>query len=122
MICRRHRAISLLLAYEPDLLDFLFVPSRTRLAFGARTLKREAVILGPQRHLLVMIALDIWSGTGRARLPDTCRILAPHHYDCFLTAMEYLGATAAMGCRCGHCLTLAVSSRDPQTPFEIGTI
>lgn len=112
MICRRHRAISLLLGYEPHLLDFLFVPARTRLKAGARTLKREAAILGPQRHLLVKIALDIWSGTGGTRLSDPCRILAPHHYDCFLTAMEYLGATAALGCRCGHCLTLAVLSGD----------
>jgi hypothetical protein len=110
MICRRHRAISLLLGYEPYLLDFLFVPARTRLKAGPRTMKREAAILGPQRHLLVKIALDIWSSTGGTRLSDTCRILAPHHYDCFLTAMEYLGATAALGCRCGHCQTLTAKS------------
>ena len=109
MICRRHRAISLLLAYDPAILDFLFAPSRARLAYGARTLKRESALLGTQRHLLVKIALDIWSDSGGARLAEACHILAPHHYDAFLAAIEYLGATVALGCGCPHCRTLGAS-------------
>jgi hypothetical protein len=102
-VCRRHRAISLLLANDPAVLEFLLDSRRSRLNASSGTLKREAALLSSDEELLVRIALDIWNGSGRTRLADTWRFLPDYRFESFLLALEFLGATAYSGCHCHVC-------------------
>jgi hypothetical protein len=102
-VCNRHHAISLLLANDPDLLDFLFTSDRSQLcwetphdaAFSASMMQRE-------QSLLVRIALDIWNETGFSRLPEVYQELSEHRFEGFLLAMEALGSSR--GCHCLSCI------------------
>jgi len=102
-ICRRHRAISLLLGNDPAVLDFLFDRNRTCLNDASETIRKEASLLSPPEELLAKIALDIWDESGHAKLTETYRILPDYRYECFMLAMEYLGTTAYNGCKYLRC-------------------
>ena len=101
-ICNRKHAISLLLSNDPDLLDFLFTPDRSRLdwdnpheaAFTASMMQRE-------RFILVKIALDIWNCTGYSRLPEIYQHLGSERFEAFSLAMEQLWGLK--GCHCLGC-------------------
>ena len=99
MICHRHRAISILLSYNPDLLDFIFSSCRRLLRHPGRTLVRESILIGPQEHLLTKIALDLWDGKIRTSLIETVTGLDRNRYECLVAAMEYYQASAAHTCR-----------------------
>jgi len=103
MICNRHRTISILLSYDPDLLDFLFRPSRLSLQQASRALIRDSAFIGAQEHLLTKIALDLWDSRKRTRLIDAITGLDSHRHDCFMSALEYYKASAASHCQCCRC-------------------
>lgn len=103
MICNRHRAISILFGYDPALLDYIFAPSRRRLARPAGVLAREAALIGPAAAVQVVVALDFWDGGRRSRLLDVTRVLDANRYDCFTAALEYYVAAGAGSCRCAAC-------------------
>ena len=103
MICHRHRAVSILLGYDPALLDFVFAATRTKLRRSPQTLGRESVLIGLQEHMQVKIALDFWDGGRRTCLTDIPRHLDSNRYDCFVAAMAYYVAAHAGVCRCNSC-------------------
>ena len=102
-ICTRQHSISLLLSNDPDLLDFLFTPCRTRLnwetpaeaAFATGMMDRE-------RSVLVRIALDIWNSTGFSRLPEVYQQLNEVRFEAFTLALESLWGRR--GCHCISCV------------------
>lgn len=103
MICNRHRAISILFGYDPALLDYIFAPSRRRLARPAGVLARDAALIGPVAAVQVAIALDFWDDRRRSRLADVTRVLDANRYDCFTAALDYYVTSGAGSCRCDAC-------------------
>lgn len=104
-VCNRHHAISLLLANDPILLNFLFLQCRRELNFGTaeRTLRVARRHLNEQEVLLVRLALGIWLESGRVSFVDAYRGLGDTHFEGFLRALELLHSTSGCGCpACGR--------------------
>ena len=102
--CNRHHAISILLANDPDLLNFLFSWCRRELAFGtaARTLRVAGRYFDRHQILLVRIALAIWEEKGRVSFVDAYKGLNDSRFETFLRALERLYGTE--GCQCADCI------------------
>ena len=101
-VCNRHHAISLLLANDPNLLNFLFLPCRRELSFATprRTLRVARRYLDDQQVLLVRLALGMWLESGRVSFFDAYRGLGDSHFEAFLRALELLHSTSGCGCPC----------------------
>ena len=82
----RLRAVSLLLANDSMLLDFLFDPSRRHLAAAPADLLFEAGVLSSGQQVLVRLALDIWDGSGGSHVIDIIHRLDPIRFEAFLLA------------------------------------
>jgi hypothetical protein len=67
---QRLQAISLVMANDPKLLDFLFDSSRCRLRALPQTLKKSARAFSSGEQVLICICLDIWDDCGGVRLTD----------------------------------------------------
>jgi hypothetical protein len=89
--CERHRAISLLLANDPKLLDFLLKPCRTELRASPERLKQAARCFSSGEQILVRAALDIWDDCGQVKLADIVFRLDQTRLEAFLLAVESLG-------------------------------
>lgn len=89
--CERHRAISLLLANDPKLLDFILAPCRTRLTAPPEDLLVEAGCFSSGEQILVKAALDIWDDCGEVKLTDIIFRLDRLRLEAFLLAVESLG-------------------------------
>ncbi|MCX6127490.1 MAG: hypothetical protein NTX25_00310 [Proteobacteria bacterium] len=89
----RHRAISLLLANDLQLLEFLFSSDRPILNSAPKKLLDDAEGFSWGRQLLVRLALDIWSDAGGARLADVVWALDDVRFEGFLLALESLRYT-----------------------------
>lgn len=89
--CDRSRAISLLLANDPMLLDFILKPCRTALCAPPAWLKRKARCFSSGQQILVRTALDIWGDYGRVPLTDIIFRLDSVRLSSFLLAVEFLG-------------------------------
>jgi hypothetical protein len=102
--CNRHHAVSLLLANDPLLLDFVFLPNRRSLTFGTpvKALRVARRVLDEQQRLQVHLALTIWFGRGRVSFVAACDVLSGVRFEAFLKALELLHA--AGGCSCQTCI------------------
>jgi hypothetical protein len=102
--CNRHHAVSLLLANDRLLLDFVFLPDRRSLTFGsaAKTLRAARRCLDEQQRLLVHLALAMWLEKGRISFVDAYRGLSDTRFEAFLRALELLYSTS--GCSCPSCI------------------
>lgn len=89
-VCLRWHAISMLLAQNPKLIDFVFNEKRDRLAQPALMLRREARAFSTGEKVLIQIALDIWDDCGGARLSEVIFSLDPIRLELFLRAVEIL--------------------------------
>ena len=89
--CDRSRAISLLMANDPMLLDFILKPCRTALCASPARLLREARCFSSGQQILVRTALDIWGDYGRVKLTDIVFRLDLVRLSSFLLAVEFLG-------------------------------
>lgn len=88
--CRRHQAISLLLANDPWLLRLLFDDDPVRLSAPPDSILKETKGLSSGQQLLIRIALDIWSGDGHAKLWDIVSVLDGIRFEGFMLALECL--------------------------------
>lgn len=101
--CNRHHAISCLFANDPPILRFFFNPDQTERYFSSP----QALVRVARNHfdrgqnVLILLALDIWEGTRRARMIDLARALDGYQIECALLAIEVL--RAAGGCQCQNC-------------------
>lgn len=86
----RQHAISLLLANDRKLLDFLFNEDRTRLAYPAEGLKQLASALSSGQQVLVRTALDFWDESGGVQICDVIYRLDQIRLHGFLLAIEAL--------------------------------
>ena len=89
MPCKRWHAISLLLANDYGLLDYIFTPDRTALAAPANELLGASTEMSSGQRLLIKIALDIWSDEGNANLGEILTILDPYRFESFMLALEF---------------------------------
>jgi hypothetical protein len=86
----RHHAISLLLANDPKLLDFLFNDERSGLALPAEELKELSGTLSGGEQILVRTALDLWDESGGVQICDIIYRLDRIRLHGFLLAIEAL--------------------------------
>lgn len=89
----RYRAISILLANNPRLLDYLFQKNRHQLQQPPEEIMEDIGYLSSGEQVLMRIALDLWSGDGAARLGDIVWTLDDVRFDAFLMALESLRFT-----------------------------
>lgn len=88
--CSRWHAISILMANDPKLLDFILNEKRDCLADSAENLKYEAGCFSSGEKILIQIALDIWDDCGGSRLGDVIHTLDSIRFEAFLRALEIL--------------------------------
>jgi len=62
------KAISILLGNNPNLLRFLFDPTRPKIKKRPGLLRDDSWVLSHGEQLLIRAALDIWSGAGHLQL------------------------------------------------------
>ena len=84
----RHEAISLLLANDPQFLDFLFTANRKSLAASPADLLACMRGFSSGQQLLIRLALDIWSESGSAPLGAVLRTLDDIRIEGLLLAIE----------------------------------
>ena len=88
--CIRSRAISILLANDPKLIDFVLNPSRNRLTASPQKLRRRIRSFSNDQKILVQIALDLWDGCGGVKLAHVVYALDHSRLECFIMAIEVL--------------------------------
>ena len=73
------------------LLDLLFDPNEPRLRRAPEELLEESVNLSSGEDLLVRVALDLWSGSGNARIWELVEVLDGGNFINVLKALFELG-------------------------------
>ena len=62
--------VSILLSGQGHLLRLIFSPSKAQLADTAENIKKHASYLSSGEYLLVLLALDLWDGSGEVLFKD----------------------------------------------------
>ena len=88
--CQKWHAISLLLANDPRLLDFIFTEDRLELQASPQELLAASACFSSGQKVLIQVALDFWSGLGGASLENIVSILDLERFEGFLLALECL--------------------------------
>src|ERR1700722_5325782 len=73
------------------LLDFFFDPNEPRLRRLPEELLKESAVMSSGEDLLVRLALDLWSGSGDARVWELIEILDEENFIYVLRALYELG-------------------------------
>ncbi len=89
-ICPKRHAISLLLSNDNKLLGLLFHENHEGLRAEPEEIIEFARGYSTGQQLLVRIALDIWSGGGKANLWDILTTLDLVRFEAFMLALESL--------------------------------
>lgn len=98
---RRHHAISLLMANDPWLLDFLFAKRGVRLRTFPKRLIAESQHLPSQLRLLIRGGLDLWNGSGRLTLGEALAGLTDYRLEGLQMGISHLRIHDA--CQCQFC-------------------
>jgi len=101
--CLRHESVSILLSNYPSILDLVFTKDRRRLRWPVDSVLAEAGCLGAVEQSLARISLDIWNGSGGARLMDVLMLPAEHQRESFLMAMTHRFFANEGSCHCRIC-------------------
>lgn len=101
--CLRHESVSILLGNYPAVLDLVFTKDRGRSRWPVDSILSEAGCLGTVEQSLAKISLDIWNGSGRARLMDALTLPAEHQQESFLLAMTHRFFANEGSCHCRIC-------------------
>ena len=73
------------------LLDFFFDPNEPRLRQLPEELLKESAVMSSGEDLLVRVALDLWSGSGDARVWELIEILDGENFVYVLRSLYELG-------------------------------
>jgi hypothetical protein len=84
-------AIRILFSQHPYLLEFLFDPLEPKLRLAPEELLEDGYGLSSGEDVLVRVGMDIWSGSGDARIWELMEILDDQNMKNVLLALEYLG-------------------------------
>jgi hypothetical protein len=101
--CLRHESVSLLLSNNPSLLDLMFAKDRRRLRWPSHAIVSEAGHLGAAERSLAKIGLDLWNGSGRARLSDALNLGTDFQRESFILAMSHRFFANDGSCHCRIC-------------------
>ncbi len=80
-------AISLLLSNDVRILDWLLSEDRTSLSSDPQSLLYESGVFSTGEQLLVQIALDLWDGSGHAKISEIICKLDSVRFKCFCLAL-----------------------------------
>jgi len=83
-------ALSLLLANDSWLIDFILSPDRSTLNQPPEDLVRLSKAFSRGQQVLVQVALDIWSAEGQSSIGDVLWCLDSVRFEGFLLALEFL--------------------------------
>jgi hypothetical protein len=84
-------AINYFLCRHPKLLDFVFDPKKPRLRKPPEKLLIEGRYLSSGEYLMVRVAMDLWSGSGNAKVYELIENLDPENFKRVLKAIIDLG-------------------------------
>ena len=87
---RLFESISILFTNHSYLLDFIFDPDAAKLKFNPEVILRGSVDLSSGEDLLIRIALDLWSGSGEAKIWELIEYLDDQNFDQVLKALSCL--------------------------------
>lgn len=76
--------------HHPHLIEFLFDPDEPCLRLPPLELLRAARDLSHGEQTLIKVALDIWSGSGNAKVWQLIEILDERNFCAVLEALAYL--------------------------------
>jgi hypothetical protein len=94
---RVFRAIEILLSNHPQLLDFLFKKKEALLSSSPQSIKRKSRCFSSGEQILIQIALDIWSGSGKAKFLDIVNRLDIENINHVISTMQYLNRISSVG-------------------------
>lgn len=83
-------SISILLANDPQLLDFLFTKDRRYLNGSPEDIIISMGMFSSGEQLLIRAALDLWSSSGSCSVGDIIKTLDDCRFESFLLAVEKL--------------------------------
>ena len=102
--CKRHHAISLLLANDPVLLSRFFIAGKRSVDVGKAAELRDSFALPAAKRTLIQLALAIWTETAIVVFSEVYLQLDEVRYESFLLALEFLGGAASRyRCSCRIC-------------------
>jgi hypothetical protein len=94
---RIFKAIEVLLTNHPKLLDFLFKKEEALLSSSPQLIKRKSRCFSSGEQVLIQIALDIWSGSGKAKFLDILNRLDIENTNHLILTIQYLNRISTMG-------------------------
>ncbi len=86
----RGEVISLILLDHPQLEEFLFHPSEARLRETPDQILKLSKSFSSGEQVLLRVALDIWSGTGDAKVSHLLRVLDEQSLVNVLNGLRFL--------------------------------
>jgi hypothetical protein len=85
-----YQAISLVFHNHPELLEFFFEKDQPRIRFVAEDMRREAAGFSDGQQILIRVALDMWSGSGNAKIWQVLEGLDDANFSNCLRALGFL--------------------------------
>ncbi len=84
-----YQAISLVFLNHPELLDFFFEKKKPRIRFKPLEMRKAAAGFSSGEQILIRVALDMWSGSGNAKIWQMLETLDSGNLSNVLKALEY---------------------------------
>jgi hypothetical protein len=85
-----YKAISIVFLNHPNLLEFLFEGEQPRIRLRGLEMRRAAICFSSGEQLLLRVALDMWSGSGNAKIWQLLETLDAGNFANVLNALVYL--------------------------------
>ncbi|MGE3759869.1 MAG: hypothetical protein AB7H97_19035 [Pseudobdellovibrionaceae bacterium] len=82
--------IKIIFRNHPELLDFLFEKDEPRIRLEPLELRKQALCFSSGEELLVRVALDVWSGSGNAKIWQLIETLDCDNLSNVLEALSFL--------------------------------
>ena len=83
-------AIGRLFRFHPGLLELFFDSKYPKLKEPSKKIKRNSLVLSSGERTLVLIALDIWDGSGNSNFPDIYQNLDERNFKNVLLTLGFL--------------------------------
>lgn len=80
LVCKKH----------PQLVNFTFNKTKTRLSDQPQNILREAFAFSSGEYVLVQVMLDLWSGSGHVNLYDIVSTLDDENFKNVIMALLHL--------------------------------
>ena len=85
---RQYRIICLIFSNHPKLLEFFFDPEKPRVRFEPMDMLKGAGCFSSGEQVLIRVALDVWSGSGNAKIWQLLEKLDHDNFSNVLKALD----------------------------------